>query len=224
MYSERPAGLPHVIAWQLWTPPGRHASRILPDGCMDLIWHDGRVFVAGPDTTAQVSEDSGGGQLFGLRFAAGTGPQIVGSPADEFTDRQVPLDQVWSPAEVRRIAESASPGEALTEAAIMRWRGPDPALVEVAARARAGWTVDAIAERLGLSARQLQRRVKTGFGYGPKHLIRILRFQRAVRLARAGTPFAQASAIAGYADQAHLSRDTRALAGVPMGSLVHVGR
>jgi AraC-like DNA-binding protein len=94
----------------------------------------------------------------------------------------------------------------------------------VAARARAGWTVDAIAERLGLSARQLQRRVKTGFGYGPKHLIRILRFQRAVRLARAGTSFAEASAIAGYADQAHLSRDTRALAGVPMGSLVHVGR
>ena len=184
MYSEGPARLPHVIAWRSRTPPGHHAVRILPDGCLDLIWHDGRVFVAGPDTTAQISEDSGGGSLFGLRFAAGTGPLVVGMPADELTDRQVPLDQLWSPAEVRRIASSDRPGEALEEAALRRWREPDPALVEVAGRARAGWTVDAIAERLGLSARQLQRRVRSGFGYGPKHLIRVLRFQRAVGLAR----------------------------------------
>jgi AraC-like DNA-binding protein len=220
MYSERPARLPQVISWTSRTTPGRGPSRILPDGCMDLIWHDGFVFLAGPDSTAQIFESSSSARLFGLRFGAGTLPQVTGIPADELTDRQVPLDAIWPAAEVRRIAESSAPGEALEAAALSRWRAPDPALVGVARWASAGWSVDAMAVRLGLSARQLQRRVKTGFGYGPKHLTRVLRLQRALGLARAGTPFAEVSAVSGYADQAHLSRETRALAGVPLSGLM----
>jgi AraC-like DNA-binding protein len=219
MYSEGPSRLPHVIAWRSVTPPGHSRSRVLPDGCMDLIWHDGHVFVAGPDSTAQVFESSSAGRLFGLRFGAATLPRLAGIPADEFTDRHVPLDAIWQAADVRRIAESDRPAEALEEAALRRWHRPDPALVDVAGWAQAGWTVDAMAVRLGLSARHLQRRVKAGFGYGPKHLTRILRLQRALALARRGTPFAEVSATTGYADQAHLSREVRALAGVPLSSL-----
>jgi AraC-like DNA-binding protein len=220
MYSERPARLPHVIAWRSRTPPGRSISRVLPDGCMDLIWHDGVVFLAGPDSAAELFETTSAGRLFGLRFGAGTLAQVTGIPADELTDREVPLDEIWPAAEVRRIAESDRPAEALEEAALRHWRRPDPILVEVARRARAGWTVDAMSVRLGLSARQLQRRVRTGFGYGPKHLTRVLRLQRALGLARSGTPFAEVSAATGYADQAHLARETRALAGVPLGALM----
>jgi AraC-like DNA-binding protein len=132
----------------------------------------------------------------------------------------VPLDAIWPVAEVRRLAEAADPAAALEEAAGRRFEPPDPALVELAGWARAGWSVDAMSARLGLSARQLQRRVRAGFGYGPKHLVRVLRLQRALGLARAGTPFAEVSAVAGYADQAHLSREVRALAGVPLGELV----
>ena len=54
MYAERASALPHVVAWRSVTPPGAPPKRILPDGCLDLIWRDGEVFVAGPDTTAQV--------------------------------------------------------------------------------------------------------------------------------------------------------------------------
>ncbi len=57
-------------------------------------------------------------------------------------------------------------------------------------------------------------------GTGPKTLARILRLQTAVALARAGRPFADVAVTAGYADQAHLSRDVKALAGVPLGELV----
>jgi AraC-like DNA-binding protein len=39
--------------------------------------------------------------------------------------------------------------------------------------------------------------------------------QRALALARTGTPLAEAAARAGYADQAHLTREVRELAGVP---------
>jgi hypothetical protein len=59
------------------------------------------------------------------------------------------------------------------------------------------------------------------FGYGPKRLARIQRFQRALALARAGTAAgADLAAATGYADQAHLCREVHALAGVPLNHLV----
>jgi AraC-like DNA-binding protein len=220
MYAERASRLPHVVAWRSVTPPGGRVGRILPDGCLDVIWHDGRVFVAGPDTTAQLSAPAPGSRLFALRFGAGTGPAVIGAPADEVLDRHVPLDDLWPAAEVRRLAEADDPPAALEAAALRRWQEPDALMVRVAAAARAGRPVDAIAGACALSARQLQRRCRGAFGYGPKMLARILRLQRAVAMARAGTPFAAVSATAGFADQAHLARDVRALAGVPLGALL----
>ena len=52
-------------------------------------------------------------------------------------------------------------------------------------------------------------------GYGPKTLARILRMRRALDLARAGAPLAEVAVRSGYADQAHLTREVRDLAGVP---------
>jgi AraC-like DNA-binding protein len=218
MYSENASALPHVVAWRR-VSAGR-PQRILPDGCLDLIWSDGDVFVAGPDTVAEVGVSAPGARMHALRFAAGTGATVLGLPADELTDRQVPLADLWPATEVRRIAEAADPESALLAAALRRWQDPDRAMVEVAARARAGLPVEAIAAGCGLSPRQLHRRCRTAFGYGPKTLSRVLRMQRALELARRGRALAEVSALAGYADQAHLSRDVKALAGVPMRALV----
>lgn len=223
MYEEKASALPFVVAWWSVTPEGAPAKRILPDGCLDLIWHEGSVFVAGPDTTAQLGAAPPGGRFAGLRFGSGTGPGVLGLPASELVDRQVPLDALWPAARVRPIADAADPFAALTaltRAAAERWREPDREMVALAAAAGAGRPVSVIAEVCGLSPRQLQRRSHTAFGYGPKTLARILRLQRAVALARRGSPFARVSAEAGYADQAHLAREVRAMAGVPLGDLV----
>ncbi|MYZ40998.1 MULTISPECIES: helix-turn-helix domain-containing protein, partial [unclassified Streptomyces] len=56
------------------------------------------------------------------------------------------------------------------------------------------------------------------FGYGPKTLARVLRLQRALELVRAGEPYAEAALAAGCADQAHLARETRDLAGLTLGA------
>jgi AraC-like DNA-binding protein len=216
MYRERASVLPYVVAWQSVTPPGGVTKRILPDGCLDVIWREGMVFVAGPDTTAQIEAAPPGTHHYALRFGSGTGPGVLGVPAAELVDRQVPLDDLWPAAEVRRLAEADDPLAALERVALRRWQAPDRAMVALAAAARAGVPVGAIADRCGLSPRHLQRRSTTAFGYAPKTLQRILRLQRAVTLARAGRPFACVSAEAGYADQAHLAREVRALAGVPL--------
>jgi AraC-like DNA-binding protein len=219
MYEEWPSRLPHATAWRSLAPPGGWFNRILPDGCLDIIWNDGAVFVAGPDTVAEAATSPEGTRFYALRLADGLGPAVLGVPADELTDRQVPLDDLWPAAAVRRVAESADPLVALEDAVARRWREPEPQMVALATAAREGRPVGAIADALGFSARQLQRRCRTSFGYGPKMLARVLRMQRAVELARRGRPFADVSATAGYADQAHLSREVKALAGVPLSVL-----
>jgi len=222
MYEERASTVPHVTAWWSEVSAGTPRKRILPDGCLDIIWQDGTVFVAGPDTTAQLpAVPPAGTRFFALRFGSGSGPGVLGLPASELVDRQVPLDALWPAALVRPLAEAADPLAALEAAAARRWQEPDRAMVALAQAARRGMPVGVFAERCGLSARQLQRRSNLAFGYGPKTLHRVFRLQRAVALARGGRPFASVSADAGYADQAHLAREVRAMAGVPLGRLLN---
>jgi AraC-like DNA-binding protein len=220
MYEQWPSRLPHATAWRSLAPPGGWVNRILPDGCLDIIWNDGAVFVAGPDTVAEAATSPAGARFYALRLADGLGPAVLGVPADELTDREVPLEEFWPAAVVRRVAVSADPLAALEAAVARRWRSPEPEMVALAAAARAGGPVGAIADAIGLSARQLQRRCRTSFGYGPKMLARVLRMQRALELARRGRSFADVSATAGYADQAHLAREVKALAGVPLSELM----
>ncbi|WP_045743231.1 helix-turn-helix domain-containing protein [Actinoplanes rectilineatus] len=220
MYTEGPSSLPHVVAWRSVTPQSGGVRRILPDGCLDLIWHEGAVFVAGPDTTAQLAGPAPGDRFAALRFGAGTGPGVLGVPASELVDRRVPLEGIWPAAEVRRVAESDDPASALESAAARRFQPPDRAMVALADGARSALPVTEIADGSGLSERQLRRRSVTSFGYPPKTLHRIFRMRRAVALARAGRAFAEVAAETGYADQPHLAREVRALAGVPLGELV----
>jgi AraC-like DNA-binding protein len=48
----------------------------------------------------------------------------------------------------------------------------------------------------------------------------VLRLQRALAVARSGVPLADTADRAGYADQAHLARDVRELAGMPLRELL----
>jgi AraC-like DNA-binding protein len=93
----------------------------------------------------------------------------------------------------------------------------------VALLARRAATVAEVAQRVFLSERQLERRFADHVGYGPKTLQRILRLQHVVRqLESHGTAgrLAEVAASAGYADQSHLSRETRRLTGLTPRQLV----
>jgi AraC-like DNA-binding protein len=219
-YLERASLVPGAAVWRRRSS-GSRAGRILPDGCMDLIWHDGTLLIAGPDREAFVDPLGVGGWYVGLRFPPGVGPAVFGIPAAELVGRRVPLADVWPAAETRRITDSSPPegiGAVLEKVALGRLASsePDPVAARVVERLDGGAAVRDIAAGLALSERQLHRRSLAAFGYGTKTLGRIRRMQRALAMP-ASVPAAEVAATLGYADQAHLTREVRALTGMPYG-------
>ena len=79
-----------------------------------------------------------------------------------------------------------------------------------------------VADRVGWSRRHLAARFRAELGLAPKAYARVLRFERVVAAVRAaGAPrLAEVAADAGYADQPHLTREVRALAGMTPGQLL----
>jgi AraC-like DNA-binding protein len=193
--------------------------RVIPDGSTDIVWREGAgATVAGPDTGAWLSMTAPGALIVGARFRAGAG-QALGVPLEELRDVRVPLDalgldlhgeldQEEAPAAVARLALRLAAGT------------PPDAAVQAAARLLGdpGRRVEEIAASLGFSDRQLRRRFLATVGYGPKTLQRILRMRRFLASASADD-LAGGAFAAGYADQAHLTREVRALTGLTPGEI-----
>jgi len=227
-YRERATGLPGVVLWQDDAGAAPPPTRILPDGCLDLIWDGSRLHAAGPDTSARLHQSPAGASYAALRLSGGTGPALLGVPADALRDAGPALEELWPAAPARQLTEqvAADPAGALRAWAAGRLasREVDVLGPRVLAMAAAGTPVAVMADRLGLSPRQLHRRCLPVFGYGPRLLARVLRLHRALDQARAGTPLVRVAADCGYADQAHLSREVRALAGTTPRDLLGLGR
>jgi AraC-like DNA-binding protein len=204
---------------------------VVPDGCVDIVWRGGLLQVAGPDIEAALPEPPAGSLILGMRFAAGAAARWLGLPMSELVGRQVPLAELWGRRAgelADRIGAARGPDQQLRqfEAGLASQAGaietpPDDMAFLFAALARGPVSVDVLADRLALSPRTLRRRSCEAFGYGPKTLERILRFQRFLRLQRARplAGLAEIGLAAGYADQAHLSREVRSLSGLTPGEL-----
>ncbi|CCB71208.1 AraC family transcriptional regulator [Streptantibioticus cattleyicolor] len=161
---------------------------------------------------------------------------LLGLPAGELADTDVPADAVLGPV-------AASARERLRDAATWRRRFAvlDEVLLSLLRReavappapevVRAWWLlmrgggavpVAALAEDVGWSARHLSARFRRETGLGPKTAARVIRFDRARRqlMSPGAVPsvvprLAEIAAVHGYFDQAHLAREFRSLAGCP---------
>ena len=192
---------------------------------MDVIWNGTRLFVAGPDTLPNWA-GAGGTFAVGLRFRPGMAPLFLNVSARELRDQRLDLGLFWS--EAARIEEELADCSGLRRAAGVLERRiasrlggigePDPAVEGAAVLWAAGGDLAPQAElarHAGLSERQLHRRFRAAVGYGPKRLQRVLRLQAFLAACRDPRPsLAELAACVGYADQAHLNRETRALAGL----------
>ena len=231
------------------TPP----TRVLPDACTDLIWRGGDgVSLAGPDTGPVLAPSPPGSVIAGVRFRPGAGGPALGLPLSAVRDQHLDpaglrtgLPGGRGTDLIRRVHGGLPPGEAVHRlvclAGEMVAAGPPDPLVTAAARqlgrpgARQGTGVQVstadkvsnVARDLGIGERQLHRRCVAAVGYGPVLLRRVLRFRRVVSRIDAGgalDDLASLAAAAGYADQAHLTRESRELAGLPPAALARERR
>jgi AraC-like DNA-binding protein len=220
-----------ACTWSGRIPPHLPTTAaIVPDGYIDLQWVDGVLRVAGPFSIASCETLAAGAIVIGLRFRPGVAPAWLRIPASDIANARVPLDAFWgrdaneisdiasggsTPEEIAHRLEMAVARKAATIGSVDRpFEGIFRRLC--AGRGLQSNIVKTMREELGLSERTLRRHCHEAFGYGPKALERILRFQLFVRLARR-SPSAQVArlaTIAGYADQAHLTREAHELAGL----------
>ena len=215
--------------WRNVLPDTGAPIAVVPDGHIDLEWIDGQLRVAGPDEEVHCESLRPGATVIGFRFSPGAASLWLGVPALELVGARVPLDVFWGP-DARRIGEwagGAPDPEGIVrrlEAALARRaegvRTPDPSAAYLRRRlentpALQTDGVRQLSAELGVSERTLRRRCHEAFGYGPKTLQRIVRFQRFLELARERDGLvADLANEVGYADQAHLTREARRMAGM----------
>lgn len=198
-------------------PPATVA--IVPDGHCDLLWAGGRLMVAGPDRTAAFPDIPPGSRIIGARFAPGVAAPWLKTPLSEIAGRTVPLRDIGWRATAEFEARLGDCADIPTTLALFA------SLLEEAARdeaepardaalifsaADSGHAAAGLLDRLDIGERQLRRRCHHHFGYGAKTLERIRRFQRFLDLCRKSGATLQLASLAleaGYADQAHMTRE-----------------
>ena len=203
-------------------------QRVVPDTCVDLIWSGERLTIAGPDTRPRVVALAPGARMVGARLRPGAAGAVLGLPACELRDERPSAADVLGARAADSLLDElqagGDPHAILLRAVHLSAQSPPDRLVAAALAAldRPHVRVAAVAAGVGLSARQLQRRVADAVGYGPKMLARVLRFRRLQALAapavqgadRSPATLVELALDAGYADQAHMTAEVSRLAGL----------
>ena len=241
-YRERPA-VPALADYvsSVWVqqiaadaPAYRH--RQIPHGGVELVCRIGAPpEIVGPRTRGWLQTLTPGSTIVGLRFRPGAAAPALGVPASELIDQVVGADRLWG-RRAGEIGERAAAGSAADAALLLQGligerlaarteaQLPDPTTAEAVRRLMPGRAVDlaSLSAELGISTSSLRRHCRDRVGVGPKTLQRILRFQgflaRVQYAIARGRPAADAglaalAVAAGYADQAHLSRECARITG-----------
>jgi len=199
-------------------PAEDRVQRVVPDGCLDLIWLAEReLVIAGADTGPRSVDLAAGMRSSGIRLRPGAAAAVLGLPASELRDRQVRCEHVWGQRAARLEVALAGAVPArrlglLADVVARRRADPDGLVIAAAERlAVPGARVAGVASELGVGERMLHRRMVAALGYGPKVLARVARLRRLVALSDAS--LASRALRAGYASQAHMSDEVRRLTG-----------
>src|SRR5215467_13336367 len=161
--------------------------------------------------------------MVGAYFRGGQIPSIAHLLAFEFTDKVVPLDDVWSASaglalELSELSEEQRIDR--LETFLLRRMGRRrmtnalvdmPHLVSFALENRGHVGVETLANLAGVSRQHLARLFRECVGVSPKLYCRLARFQSALYYATVGSnvDWAQAALETGYADQSHMIAEFR---------------
>jgi AraC-like DNA-binding protein len=224
-----------------WEGEGAWARglRLLPDGCVDLVWDGERLSAVVPGDRAMRGAISATSRNVGLRLRCGAGGAVLDRPLAVVADRRVALEESLDrlsrhgEARLRAARDPGRQREILVELVAHRLAdgaSPDPAVVAIAEQLKthSAMAIAKAAEIAGVDERALRRRFAASVGLGPKRLQRVFRFVALARrlgevAARRGSAAGLAAEL-GYADQAHMIRECRQISGSTPGALVAAWR
>ena len=249
-----PALVPFVrCIWRLHGTGSADAPEpIIPDGCAEIVINVGDPFVrhmadgswhrqplrlvAGQITRALTLEPSGRIDIWGIRFHPWCAATFLGASASELRDNLVSLDDIVRPLDDAFNAVGEARSEETAQSALVdallqrasRLEVPSanvPRLVTFASASSEATSVSRMARQAGVSSRRIQLLFRDQVGLSPKQLLRITRFQRALRLARTRPELSwgRVAQLAGFYDQAHLIHDSHTIAGCTPRELVDRG-
>jgi AraC-like DNA-binding protein len=154
----------------------------------------------------------------GLRLRPGALSALTDASAREFVDRSITADRVFRADVLAGLELGHDAPASLILRELIR-------LTRRACRGRTGRTmlphgvsrantVGELAAWLRTPTRSLRERAHREVGLSPKRILRVVRLHAALRAAqRPGSSWSEVAYVAGYADQAHLTRELRALLG-----------
>jgi AraC-like DNA-binding protein len=205
-------------------------ARVIPDGCVDIVWvNDEAPHVAGPMTRPVLYSIDSGTEIVAVRLRPGVAHRLLGEHAKALLNQDVPLRDLWAGHRAAPwddvAAERSASAKLAAIAEVMRVRLRTDGEFDDFVMHAATWiarhpfaSLDGLSGLSRLSERQIRRQFDEAIGYGPKKLQRILRLQRLLWLASHETSrvasLAQLSFATGYADQSHMTREVVALTGV----------
>lgn len=226
-----------VPVWEL--PPGQvTGQRVLQYPVCQLVIADSYAHLVGPRARLSIKELTGSGWAFGVMLQPAAGVLLAGRPVREIAERDleladlaaVPLAQLIH--RVRRqlsvdphdraaqarcraaVEEALAPllpvdEEGLLANAVVQYVETDPRVHRVGQ----------ICARFDITERSLQRLCLRRIGMTPKWLVQRRRLHEAASRLREPRPpaLAELAVELGYADQAHFSRDFRAVTGLTPG-------
>lgn len=233
--------------WASQGAPGHAKERVVPTGTLELgfslVDDDCRIydvpgggrlssgaFVSGAYRRSFTFDTRANASIIGVHVRPGCAGALLGVSPAELTDQHVDLEALWGrrARELReRLCAATTTRQrfAIIEAELVSRLAQRPVHAAVRqaldALARPEARVADIAKDAGLSQRRLIELFTAAVGITPKRFARVLRFHRAVALARRATfDWTRVAHEAGYYDQAHLIRDFRELAEVTPTDLI----
>ncbi|MDF3020791.1 MAG: transcriptional regulator, AraC family [Steroidobacteraceae bacterium] len=242
-YQEHPAPASlsrhFACVWRLTDPaPRAGIQTIYPDGRCELIahlatrprirdpvrgWHEqSTTLYAAQRVTALQLEATGALDDFGVRLRPAASA-IIAREIEPLRDRVVDLASLDPRVSVSLIdaARAFARGDAAPLWRLLERLAAafpiDAKIEDSVARIESsggGARIDSLARAAGWSVRTLQTRFLAAVGLTPKEFARVLRLQATLRALGGDSPLAELACDAGFADQAHATRELKRVTGL----------
>lgn len=219
-------------------------QRIVPDGCMEMIFHCGEVyaqyqkdgtcilqprsFVFGQIGDSLEIQATGITNILAARFHPEGFAPFTSMTLGEMKNKAIPLVTLFGEAgnlleeKVIGVTDNHKRIQYIESFLWQQLKGEEtmermirPA-VEVLMRLKGQVSVGELADQLKISRRQLERKFSKGIGLSPKQLSKIIRLQAGLKMLeqKQFTSLTDLAYDSGYFDQAHFIRDFKAFTGM----------